>query len=172
MSLVVRALAVADSPEAVAASLARAAAEAPVESPSPLASQMESVVRCFAGKGSVEEIEAALLNEASLEGKASEWAATSLKLIRKASPSSLKVTHRLLGINSKATLREALITEFTVCQRCLRPGSDFYEGIRSVLIDRGNPPARWQPAALKDVDEAVVSSFFSPLDADLMLALP
>ncbi|WP_020008102.1 enoyl-CoA hydratase/isomerase family protein [Salinicoccus albus] len=36
---------------------------------------------------------------------------------------------------------------------------DFYEGVRAVLVDKDRSPA-WQPAALSDVSDADVASFF------------
>jgi enoyl-CoA hydratase len=58
-------------------------------------------------------------------------------------------------------------TEFRVASRVAR-GHDFYEGIRSVIIDKDRTP-RWQPDQLAAVSLAAVERYFEPLDAELDL---
>lgn len=53
----------------------------------------------------------------------------------------------------------------------MRPGSDFYEGIRGVLVDRGDPPATWAPAAVEEVSDDMVQEFFEPLQPNCELDL-
>lgn len=50
-------------------------------------------------------------------------------------------------------------------QGCMR-GTDFYEGIRALLIDRDNTPV-WSPGTLAEVTDELVDSHFSPVDNDL-----
>jgi enoyl-CoA hydratase/carnithine racemase len=144
-----------------------------------LADNMPAIERCFGSQhASIETMIAALEQEVSGAGVHSSWAAQTLKLLTKASPLSLKVTLRLLrehSIGSGVSLARALETEYTVSQRCMRPGgggkSDFYEGIRAVLVDKGNPPARWSPEALAEVTSENVDNFFEPLDESCRLRL-
>jgi enoyl-CoA hydratase len=56
---------------------------------------------------------------------------------------------------------EAMRTEFRIVSR-IGEGHDFYEGVRSVLIDKDNQP-RWQPASLDQVDRAVIERHFAGL---------
>ncbi len=50
-------------------------------------------------------------------------------------------------------------------QAAMRPGADFYEGIRAVLVDKDHAP-KWTPATLAAVTPAMVEAFFAPLGAD------
>ena len=54
----------------------------------------------------------------------------------------------------------------------MRPGSDFYEGIRGVLVDKGKPPAVWAPAGVAEVSDEMVQEFFEPLDGECELEVP
>jgi hypothetical protein len=48
-------------------------------------------------------------------------------------------------------------------------GDDFYEGIRIVLVDKGDKPS-WRPPTLKAVKTADVDAYFAPLtNGDLEL---
>ncbi|KAH9368660.1 hypothetical protein HPB48_004679 [Haemaphysalis longicornis] len=85
------------------------------------------------------------------------------------SPLSLKITFRELDEGTRLTLQDALKMEFRLSQRFMQD-SDFYEGVKSVLIDRtGNP--QWQPATLEEVTDEKVNSYFEPLPADKELRL-
>jgi enoyl-CoA hydratase len=59
--------------------------------------------------------------------------------------------------------------EFRIVSRVIY-GSDFYEGVRAVIVDKDNKP-RWQPATLSEVSEAEVARHFAPRGAD-ELVLP
>mmetsp|Transcript_58681 Transcript_58681/g.117861 ORF Transcript_58681/g.117861 Transcript_58681/m.117861 type:complete len:266 (+) Transcript_58681:629-1426(+) len=144
-----------------------------------LAPNMPAIARCFGPHhSSMESIVSAVTAEAS-SGEASHaaWATQTLKLLNKASPTSLKVTLKLLRDHAGAdvTLAQALENEYTVSQRCMRPGgggqSDFYEGIRAVLVDKGVPPACWAPKTLEEVTSGAVEDFFCPLETTYRLHL-
>uniref|UniRef100_A0A6B0V9U4 3-hydroxyisobutyryl-CoA hydrolase, mitochondrial n=1 Tax=Ixodes ricinus TaxID=34613 RepID=A0A6B0V9U4_IXORI len=105
----------------------------------------------------------------NLSKDASEWAQEQAKILRKMSPLSLKVTFRAFQEGPGLTLEDALKMEFRLCQRFMED-SDFYEGVRAVLIDRSGEP-KWNPATLADVTEEKVNSYFAPLPADKELRL-
>ena len=97
-----------------------------------------------------------------LEAETAPWAVEALHTIRRASPTSLKVTlrqlrgGRALGPDVAAMLR----IEYRLAVRSVG-GADFPEGVRAILVDKDNKPA-WQPPRLDQVDAARVESFFAP----------
>uniref|UniRef100_L7MAZ4 3-hydroxyisobutyryl-CoA hydrolase, mitochondrial n=1 Tax=Rhipicephalus pulchellus TaxID=72859 RepID=L7MAZ4_RHIPC len=99
----------------------------------------------------------------------SDWAKEQLTTLSKMSPLSLKITFKLLEEGIRLTLQDALKMEFRLSQRFMQD-SDFYEGVKSVLIDRtGNP--KWNPATLEEVTDEKVNSYFEPLPSDKELRL-
>ena len=105
-----------------------------------------------------------------LEKEGTDWCLKQISVLRKMSPVSLKVTLEQLKKGAHLNLREVLEMEYRVSQRCME-GSDFYEGIRALLVDRDNNPV-WKPSCLEDVSYNLVSSYFSHLQDDRELALP
>jgi enoyl-CoA hydratase/carnithine racemase len=71
-----------------------------------------------------------------------------LETLDKMSPTSLKVTFEGLNHGAKCeSIAEDLQMEFRMAKACVRPNADFYEGVRSVLVDRDHSP-KWNPATL------------------------
>ena len=171
----------ADAPALLAAEANSADAVASAKKAAdPLVQRCAALARCFGPQHeSVESIVEALRAEAAgVVGAAdadAAWAAATLKLLAKESPTSLKITLEALNLNGQpdVTLGAALVREFGLVQHCLQPNGDFYEGVRSVLVDKGKgePPA-WHPPTLEEVDAAKVASFFEPLEPSVALDLP
>jgi enoyl-CoA hydratase len=88
------------------------------------------------------------------------FAQQTLQVIAARSPTSLKLTLRLLraGRTSK-TLAACLERELGACLQILH-NPDFYEGIRAAVIDKDRNP-KWSPASLAEVDEAAIDRFFA-----------
>ncbi|CRK88952.1 CLUMA_CG002549, isoform A [Clunio marinus] len=109
----------------------------------------------YFGKDTVEDIVKALHSDGS------EWAISTLKLISKMSPTSLKVTLRQLQLGKTMTLRECLQMEYRLAAHCCM-SSDFKEGVRALLIDKDQKP-NWKPEILEKVKQDYVNRFFAPL---------
>ena len=77
------------------------------------------------------------------------------------SPTSLKITFKQINEATEMSLRDALIMEYRMVQRCQASG-DFYEGVRAMLVDKDRKP-NWKPSDLNKVDEIWVNHFFEPL---------
>jgi len=98
---------------------------------------------------------------ANLEKDATDWSKQQLTLLRKMSPSSLKVTLKQMRLGKTKNLKECLQMEFNLCSKFLEK-NDFSEGVRAVLIERGSTP-QWQPASFKDIDENTLNWYFEPV---------
>eukprot|EP00816_Leptocylindrus_hargravesii_P003020 CAMPEP_0196819880 /NCGR_PEP_ID=MMETSP1362-20130617/72683_1 /TAXON_ID=163516 /ORGANISM="Leptocylindrus danicus, Strain CCMP1856" /LENGTH=431 /DNA_ID=CAMNT_0042198529 /DNA_START=123 /DNA_END=1418 /DNA_ORIENTATION=+ len=120
----------------------------------------------FENKSSVEEIVESLRLLCSSSGDAcdsTEFGRKTLDTLHKMSPTSLKVTFE--GIRRGAELSDVasvLKMEYRMVQRFMREHSDFYEGVRAVLVDKDHKP-KWSPGKLEEVTDDVVESFFESL---------
>jgi len=145
------------SVDAVLAAFAEPAGEGPI-----LARKAE-IDRLFA-HDSVEEILAALDAEAV---RGNDWAQKTAAIIRTKSPTSLKIALAQVRRGAHWDFSECMRAEFRIVSRIVE-GTDFYEGVRAVIVDKDNAP-RWRPAALADVSETQVERHFAPLPNELDL---
>ncbi len=114
--------------------------------------ERDVIARCFSFD-TAEEIIAAVTAESS------PWSETTLTALKRASPTSLKVTLRQMRLGRELGFDQAIDLEFELTRRFLeRP--DFFEGVRALLVDRDQAPC-WQPEQLADVDPAMVENFFT-----------
>ena len=107
--------------------------------------------RCF-GFDRVEDILEALADEGG------EFAATTRDTMLKRSPTSLKLTLRLLRAGRQSSgLVECLEREFSAGVEILR-NHDFYEGVRAAIIDKDRNP-QWSPASLDEVQAESIDAY-------------
>ncbi|XP_051873592.1 3-hydroxyisobutyryl-CoA hydrolase, mitochondrial [Pristis pectinata] len=121
-----------------------------------LAEHMDKINRLFK-TNSVEEI------MENLKQDGSPFALQHLEILKKMSPTSMKITFQQLEEGAMKNLSEVLIMEYRLSQACMR-GHDFYEGVRAVLIDKDQSP-KWKPATLEEVTAEYLSSCFKSLGA-------
>lgn len=96
---------------------------------------------------------------AALEADGSEFAQATLKAIRTKSPTSLKVTLRLLRSARLAPSLEAcLIDEYRAALEVF-VSAEFIEGVRAAVIDKDRQP-KWQPVRIEDVGDDIVARYF------------
>jgi enoyl-CoA hydratase len=115
------------------------------------------IAQCFSAP-SVEEI-VRRLERTDVEQR--DWAQAVVADLRARAPLSLKVTHRHIRDSRARDLRQTLQVDYRLACRFLE-GHDFYEGIRAVIVDKGDTP-RWEPATLEAVDVAGIDRYFAPL---------
>lgn len=95
----------------------------------------------------------------SLDEAGDAWSQKQAKILRAKSPTSLHVTLEALKRGGDLDLREVMTQDLRVSMRFLDAGSDFYEGVRAVVVDKDNNPD-WGPAPTP----VEVKAFFEPLD--------
>jgi len=113
----------------------------------------EEVEKNFSGVSSVEEL------FERLKADNSHWAQKKLQAMQKHSPISLKVIFDQLGKGKFMDLEEVFAMEFRLSQNFLEK-EDFYEGVRSVLIDKDKNP-KWQFRELSEVPNELVNWYFT-----------
>jgi enoyl-CoA hydratase len=88
-----------------------------------------------------------------------EGAQVALEVMRKASPTSLKVTLR--NIRSAAAfdrVEQSFAQDYRIALACIA-GHDFIEGIRAAIIDKDRNP-RWRPDKIEAVTREIVDRHF------------
>jgi enoyl-CoA hydratase len=124
-----------------------------------LAASRDTIDRAFAHEA-VEDILRALAQEPG------DFAAEAAQVIATRSPTSLKLTLRLLRAGrTSASLAECLNRELGACLGILY-NPDFYEGVRAAVIEKDRNP-KWSPASLAEVDAASIDCFFVPAQPPL-----
>lgn len=119
----------------------------------PLAQHRQMIDHCFA-HDQVEDIIAAL------KAQKDEFAQKTIEVISQKSPTSLKLTLRLLRLaREDKSLQQSLEREFAATHQILL-SHDFYEGVRAAVVDKDRHP-KWSPAALTDVSDAMVDQYLA-----------
>lgn len=90
-----------------------------------------------------------------------KWARQTLETLLSRAPSSLAITFEEIALARDLSFEECLAMEYRIVSRILRH-EDFYEGVRSVLVDKDNAP-QWTPKRIEDLDPAVIAEHFEPL---------
>lgn len=141
-------LPMASGEEAFAATISRFA-EAPPDGV--LLANQALINRTFA-YDTVDDILVALRNDGCA------FAIETADLIMKRSPTSLKLTLRLLRLGrTSSSLLECLEREFAAAVKIL-DGHDFYEGVRAALVDKDRNP-KWSPDRLNQITEADIDAY-------------
>ncbi|GAC1575062.1 MAG: enoyl-CoA hydratase/isomerase family protein [Sphingomicrobium sp.] len=96
----------------------------------------------------------------ALDADGSDWAQTEAATIRTKSPSSCKVSLRVLAEGALRTdFAEEMAAEHRLAARVIRT-HDFLEGVRALLIDKDNSP-KWDPATPAGVTDAMLDALFA-----------
>lgn len=128
---------------------------APVEN-SKLEREKELIEHCFSAD-SVKEI-----NSRLQQAPDSDFAAHLLSIIAGKSPTSLCVVLEQMRRSASLSFDEVMKMDYRLSTRLSEPGSDFYEGVRAVLVDKSGKPI-WDPADLDGISPAKIHSCFASL---------
>ncbi|KAL3815202.1 hypothetical protein ACJIZ3_016470 [Penstemon smallii] len=117
--------------------------------------RLNTINKCFSQR-TVEEIVAALEKEA-VDNK-EDWISFSIKSLKKASPTSLKITLRSIREGRLQGIGQCFVREFRMICHVLQgeTSNDFYEGCRAILLDKDRKPK--SPLVNKEERKFVVAA--------------
>ena len=121
----------------------------------PMAVRRPAIDRLFAG----DDATVILARLAAEEGADAEWAKATAAEIAAKSPTSVAIALHQVRIGGSLSFEACMRLEFRIVTHILT-GNDFYEGVRSVLIDRDAAPV-WRPATLAELDRAAIEAHFT-----------
>lgn len=121
-----------------------------------LESQRPEIDECFS-MPSVEEIIAALCNHRN----------PLVETLHQKAPLSLKVTLAQIRKAATMTMAECMLMDYRLVSHFME-GSDFYEGVRALLVDKDKQP-KWSPESLAQVMDEQVAGYFEAIGPDLIL---
>ncbi len=125
------------------------------------ASQIKPLIDVCFSEPTVEEIMASLAKRDGI------WSEGVYNTLAQKSPLSLKITLAQLQKAKGISLAECLKMDFDLVSHFMRD-SDFYEGVRSLLIVKDKKP-NWKPSRLDLVSENMVVNYFERFHSGLEL---
>lgn len=131
-----------------------------------LAGKRKIIDRVFTGDR-VEGILEQLDQEAARGGEDAEFCSATASTIRTKSPLSLKIALNQVRKGRNWSFEDCMRAEFRIVSRIIH-GHDFYEGVRSAIVDKDQNP-RWRPAILGEVSDCEIARHFEPLASELTL---
>ncbi|KAK9202642.1 hypothetical protein WN944_017854 [Citrus x changshan-huyou] len=126
--------------------------------------RMDVIDKCFSRR-TVEEILSTLESEST--NRADAWISDAIQSLKKASPTSLKISLRSIREGRLQGVGQCLIREYRmVCHVMMGEVSkDFFEGCRAILLDKDKNP-KWKPSKLELVNDNMVDQYFSKINDD------
>lgn len=125
-----------------------------------LPAMMPDIDRCFSAESVAEII-------AKLKKQRGEWADKQLAALMKLSPLAMAITLEQLKRCANRSFEDSMTIEYRMSQACMRPGHDFFEGVRALLIDKDQKP-KWNPPTVEGVTREMVDAHFKPVANDLV----
>ncbi|KAI3741177.1 hypothetical protein L1987_58844 [Smallanthus sonchifolius] len=124
--------------------------------------RLKTIDRCFSRR-TVEEIISALEKEA--DKNMDDWISWTIQSLKKASPTSLKISLRSIREGRLQGVGQCLTREYRMVCTVMRGefSRDFFEGCRALLLDKDKNP-KWKPSKLELVSNDMVDRYFAALD--------
>ncbi|KAH7565601.1 hypothetical protein JRO89_XS09G0232700 [Xanthoceras sorbifolium] len=100
-------------------------------------------------------------------GSTEKWMVDAINSMKSSTPTGLKLFLRSIREGRRQNLEECLVLEYTVVCHVIRRtmSNDFYEGVRSKLIEKDTKP-EWKPSKLELVEEEKVDRCFERVYED------
>jgi len=143
--------------------------------PTPIATtsalhKQAAIDRIFS-KDTIEDILQALEDE--VEATQETWAKETLKVLKRSSPTGLRMSMQSIRTARTISRAECLKREYRLTINALRGTvtDDFYEGIRAIVVDKDNAP-KWNPKSTLEVTQEHVDLLFKPFPDAEELRLP
>ncbi|KAL7083449.1 hypothetical protein ACP275_14G163100 [Erythranthe tilingii] len=126
--------------------------------------RLNIINKCFSRR-TVEEIIAALEREA--DEKKDDFITSTIQSLKKASPTSLKISLRSIREGRLQGIGKCLAREFRMVCHVMRGeiSKDFVEGCRAILLDKDKNP-KWDPSRLELISDEMVDRYFSKMNED------
>ncbi|CAK9143393.1 unnamed protein product [Ilex paraguariensis] len=123
---------------------------------------LDIIDRCFSRR-TCEEIILALEREALINSD--DWISSTIQSLKKASPTSLKISLRSIREGRLQGVGQCLVREYRMVCHILRGevSKDFSEGCRAILLDKDKNP-KWEPSKLELISDNMVDRYFSKVD--------
>ncbi|KAI8545587.1 hypothetical protein RHMOL_Rhmol07G0051000 [Rhododendron molle] len=123
------------------------------------------IINDFFSRRTVEEIILALEREAVNTNNG--WISSTIKSLKAASPTSLKITLRSIREGRHQGVGQCLISEYRMVCHVMqgKVSKDFMEGCRAILLDKDKNP-KWEPSKLELVSDEMVNRYFSKVDGE------
>ncbi|KAI8020847.1 3-hydroxyisobutyryl-CoA hydrolase 1 [Camellia lanceoleosa] len=124
--------------------------------------QLDIINKCFSQR-TIEEIISAL--ERASVNSTDNWISSTIKSLKTASPTSLKISLRSIREGRVQGVGQCLVREYRMVCNVIRGevNKDFVEGCRAILLDKDKNP-KWEPSKLELVSDDMVDHYFSKVD--------
>ncbi|KAL7233882.1 hypothetical protein ACSBR1_017483 [Camellia fascicularis] len=124
--------------------------------------RLDIINKCFSRR-TVEEIIFALEREAA--NSTDNWISSTIKSLKTASPTSLKISLRSIREGRVQGVGQCLVREYRIVCNVMdgQVSKDFFEGCRAILLDKDKNP-KWEPSKLELVSDEMVDRYFSKVD--------
>jgi len=120
----------------------------------------EQLINRIFNKDSFQEI----YKELELNSQNKEFTLKTLKQIDSNSPLSVRVIYEQIKRHKNLTLKDAFKSDYRTAYRFMN-GIDFFEGVRCLLVDKGDKP-KWEYEYSHSVPDEVVESYFKEIPQD------
>ncbi|XP_052192574.1 3-hydroxyisobutyryl-CoA hydrolase 1 isoform X2 [Diospyros lotus] len=124
--------------------------------------RLDIINKCFSRR-TIEEIIAAL--EKTAVNSTDDWISSTIKSLKTASPTSLKISLRSIREGRHQGVGQCLVREYRMVCNVMSGeiSKDFFEGCRAILFDKDKNP-KWEPSKLEFVTDNMVDRYFSKVE--------